>query len=108
MAYALLHEEEPGLLPDRARAMGVQLRSGGPYYAHKSQQWVREAHTSNSTRVADADSPRLTELRILPKDPAKGIIKNLSATGSNSVIEILLSYGLHTKHNKWPSRSEKR
>ena len=58
-----------------------------------------EAHISNSTRVADADSPRLTELRLLPKDPPKGRTKNLSATGSNSVIEIMLSYGLQTKHN---------
>ena len=103
MAYALMHEQKPR---DCARAMGVQLRSGGHRSAHKSHRQLRddilqvvETHISNPIGMADADSPRLTEPRLLPKDPPKGTTKNLSATGSNSVIEILLSYGILAKHN---------
>ena len=42
MAYALLHEQKPGLLRDCARAMWVPLHSRGHRSAHKTHQQVRD------------------------------------------------------------------
>ena len=104
--HTLLRERKPGLLRVCAKALGVKLHVKRHY---KSEEQVRaeilqavEAHVSNREGIAHTDSPRLTELRRLPKDPPK--TKKLSATGFNgvrcySVIEILRSYGLQSKHN---------
>ena len=79
--------------------MGVKLTVEDLY---KSGEQVR-AEILQAVE-AHAESPRLTELRRLPKDPPKRATKKLSALGFNgvgcySVIEILLSYGLPSKHN---------
>ena len=73
--HTLLREQKPGLLRDCAKAMGVKLTVRSLY---KSGEQVRaeilqavEAHVPNREGIAHTDSPRLTELRRLPKDPPK-------------------------------------
>ena len=87
--------------------MGVKLTVKGPYKSEEqaraeilqavearvsNREEVRaeisqtvEARVSNRERIAHTDLPRLTELKVLPKDPPKQTTGKLSATGFNGV-----------------------